>query len=399
MKRFRRWAAIILLLLVLATLLVFFAASKWLETPAGRHLLQQELGKGLGVNADLQGEYALELFPAFRIDGQQLHLSDRASGQVLARLESYQLHLALWPLLKQQIIIYRVAASDGFVDLDLLAGQTEGTGQSTDSTGELPTIRALELTHLGVLKSTDELLMVDHLQLEDFIAGQKSSVRLGLSLPGDQAMASLVEIQGEVQLVPEPLSVALDIDTASVRINGQALPVGSGKLGWSQVSGEVAGMINGNLAGYSSQVELTLATRPAMEGDISATFLSIDQRNITADIAFREDAGLWLFQPVLLELDGQHLAGQGCLILDERVRLQAQLRSDELDFDRLQSLLPEGLMTDSGAPQVAGNPLPFDLAVELHLGKASASGAEATDVRVLLGNPPDCGGNVSTESQ
>ncbi len=397
MNRFRRWAAIFLLFFMLAGLLVFFAAGNWLETPAGRHLLQQELGKGLGVKADLQGEYALELFPGFRINGRQLQLSDPASGQTLASLQSYQLHLALWPLLKQRIIIYRVAASDGFVDLDLLAGPEEGPGQSTGS--ELPSIRTLELTRLRVLKSTGDLLTIDHMQLDDFASGRLSPVSLGLSLPNDQASTSLIEVQGQVQFVPEPLNVALDIDAASVRISGQGVPVGSGKLTWSQGSGEIGGVIKGNLAGYSSQVELTAATRPPMQGDLSAKLQSMDQRSITVGIAFREDAGLWRFQPVQLVLDGQHLAGQGCLSLDERVRLQAQLHSAELDLDRLQSLLPQGLVPDTENPTDAGNPLPFDLAVELRVDKARVSGAEATDVHVLLGTPPDCGVDTAMEQQ
>ncbi|HKX54479.1 MAG TPA: AsmA family protein, partial [Xanthomonadales bacterium] len=303
MKRLWRVAAILLLLVLAVALLVFFSASSWLETAAGRNLLQRELGKNLGLQAELQGEYALELFPGLQIVGQQLELREVISRQAMARLESYELHLALWPLLSRQVDIHKVVIRDGFLDLDLLMGNGASSPDESKTESQLPSIHTLQVSGLKLLQSSTDLLNVDQLVLENFAPGKDAAISLGFSLPGDHAGSSLVRLSGDMQLATAPLQLSLKRAELSLRVNDQAWPVGRGQLNWDADRGAMEGSLTGNLAGFSSQFEFLLQTVPAIKILLSARLVAADGRSLSGKISVRDEADLWLLEPVELILD------------------------------------------------------------------------------------------------
>jgi hypothetical protein len=390
LKRLWRVALILLLLVLAVLLLVFFSASSWLETSAGRTLLQRELGKSLGLQAALQGEYALELFPGLQIAGQQLELREVDSSQAMARLESYQLHLALWPLLSKQVVIHKVVVRDGFLDLDLLEGNAANPPDEVKTESQLPSIRSLQVSGLKLLKSSTDLLNIDHLALENFTPGKDAAISLGFSLPGDPAGSSLVQLSGKMQLATAPLHLTLKLAETSLRVKDQAWPLGQGQLDWSADSGVIEGSLTGQIAGFSGLFEFSLQTVPVMNILLASRLVTADGRNLSVSVAAREQAGFWVLEPVELMLEGQLLSGTGCFSMQGKPLLQLQLQSPDLDLDKLQDLLPADLLSASSGSPNASADLPVDLAVELLAEQASMAGAEAREVRLLLGNQPDC---------
>lgn len=70
--------------------------------------------------------------------------------------------------------------------------------------------------------------------------------------------------------------------------------------------------------------------------------------------------------------------------------MQLKLQSPDLDIDKLRDLLPADLLSANPGSPNASVDLPVDLAVELLAEQASMAGAVAREVRLLLGNQPDC---------
>lgn len=381
----------ILLLLVMAmALLVYSSASSWLETAAGRNLLQRELGKSLGMKVEMQGDYVLELFPGLQIAGLQLELREAISNHAIGRLESYQLHLALWPLLSKQVVIHKVVVKDGFLDLDLLQGNAANSPDEVKTESQLPSIRSLQVSGLKLLKSSTELLNVDQLALENFAPGKDAAISLGFSLPGDQAGSSLVQLSGTMQLITAPLQLSLALEETSLRVNDQAWPLGRGQLNWSADSGAVEGSLTGQIAGFSSQFDFSLQTVPAINILLASRLVTADGRNLSGSVAAREEAGFWMLEPVEFMLEGQVLTGSGCFSMEAKPLLQLKLQSPDLDIDKLRDLLPADLLSANPGSPNASVDLPVDLAVELLAEQASMAGAVAREVRLLLGNQPDC---------
>lgn len=391
MKRLWRAVALFLLLALVGVLVVYFSASSWLETAAGRNLLQRELGKSLGLETSLQGDYALELFPGLQIAGQQLVLREPNASQPVARLESYQLHLALWPLLKKQVLIHKVEVHDGFLDIDLLQGEETVQPKPSSPDAELPRIRWLEISGLKLQKSEKELITINELLLEDFAPGRNTAISLGLSLPGDNTDPGLLQLRGSLNLTTAPLQLSLDLDELTLQAGGQAWELGRGKLGWSSASGTVVGKLDGHLAGYSSELEFSLQTTPAMTIFLSAQLLDEVGRSLSGKVSARDEAGLWRLEPVELLLEGQALAGSGCFSTEPKPRLQLKLQSSNLDLDKLQELLPDDLFASGSEPPSPSPDLPVDVAIELVAKQAIMAGVVATEARLVLGEQPDCG--------
>lgn len=393
MKRLRRAIAVILLLALVLVLLVYFSASSWLESSAGRNLLQRELGKILGLDADLQGEYSLELFPGLQIKGQHLELREIDASQAVARLGSYQLHLALWPLLKKQVLIHKVEVHEGFLDLDLLQSDESAKPENAQSESELPRIRSLQFSELKLRKSGAELLTVNQLLLENFAPGRDTAITLAFSPPGTGAQPGMgmVQLRGSMQLHSTPLQLSLNLAELTVRMGEQVWIQGPGELSWSSASGTVDGSLKGQLAGYSSQFDFTLQTTPAMSIDLSVKLLADDGRGLSGTVSARDEAGLWVLEPVEMLLGAQALAGSGCFSLEPKPRLQLKLQSSVLDLDTLKVLIPDDWLTTGPEPSTVDPDLPVDFAVELVVKQATMAGVVAREVRLLLGGEPNCG--------
>jgi hypothetical protein len=90
---------------------------------------------------------------------------------------------------------------------------------------------------------------------------------------------------------------------------------------------------------------------------------------------------------VQLDLAGQKLSGQGCLMLGEFPSLNVELEARTFDFDAFRSGLPA--MGQSGAGQSGGD-LPLDIRIRFKVDELRSSGVFARGVVLSLGRDPVC---------
>ncbi|MDZ4730566.1 MAG: hypothetical protein SH820_11560 [Xanthomonadales bacterium] len=365
-----------------------FSASSWLETEAGRNLLQRELGKSLGLKAELREDYALKLFPGIRIAGKQLLLSPVDTNQPIAEIDAYELHLALWPLLRKEILIHKLAVYNGRLDVDLLSQQAE-TGVEGPAL-QLPKIESMVITGLRLFQASKESIRISRLEVQNFADSRKAPFNLELTLPATTAKSSTISLEGVMQLAANPFKISLDVDGVLLSLDGQAWPLGAGQLNWSGESGEATAQLQGKLLGFSSNIELSAQMTDSMILQARLELRSSDSHLLAARLQAVEEASRWSLQQVNLNLDGQELVGSGCLETSDPVLLQLQLHTNQLDVDALQELLPANLLPASNDKDSASLDLPLQLAIVLNADQATMSGAIGRDVRLLLGSEPDC---------
>ncbi len=207
--RYLAAGAIVLLLVLVAFLL---SAGSWLESGSGRKLLQRELGKALGMEAEFRGEYSLQLFPTIRITGADLALKDAVSGLPIVSADAYELHLALRPLLRKEVNILKVAIHQGTLDLDRLEEFNSSRGTASKTGFQLPSIRDLEITGLQLQQSAVDFLLVSELNLIDFADKQKSSITVVLALDKNKAASENLYLQGVLQVTASPLKLDLMVE-------------------------------------------------------------------------------------------------------------------------------------------------------------------------------------------
>jgi len=395
-----RWRHLMVILLMLLALLlvVLLSASSWLETSAGRNLLQRELRKALSLDAQLQGEYSLKLFPAIQIVGDELILRDIKSGNRLAVVHAYELRLALRPLLRKKIDIIKISIRDGRLDLHQLLKNSSAEPQEASKGLQLPKIRELEITGLKLQKSTEDVLQIVQMNLSDFAENKSAAITLVLALPQAAGDDLKLQMAGHLQVSASPLEVQLELQDLSLQPAGPEWRIGAGKLSWSASKAQLIGDLKGQLGTYKSHYGFSARFAEAMQLTINAELQSADSARLAARLVAEPISGSWVLAPVALDLDGQILEGSGCFSTFTKPLLQMQLDAQALDLDALQGLLPEQLMPaspagETGLPQ-PDNPgltdLPVELKIRLSARQLNWSGAIAREVKLQLGAEPDC---------
>lgn len=387
-----RWRIISsgLVLIAVILLILVFSAGSWLETDTGRNLLQRELSRGLNLDAELKGDYSLKLFPGIRIAGEQLRLSPVHTNRALAEISQYELHLALLPLLRKEILIHEVAVHEGSLDLDLLSDRSE-SGQE-DAALQLPKIESLLVTGLRLLRSGKELLTVSRLDVRGFAANRTAPINLVLTLPSGEGKPGSISLEGFLQIDVDPLMLMLDTEGLLLSSGGQSWPLGTGQLRWSGETGRFSAQLRGELLGFTSHYELSMRTEDALVVQALLEFESSDSRLLKIRLEARDENKQWLLEPVELNLDNQELHGSGCLSTGGETLLQLHLRANQLDLDALQKLLPAELLSQDAGADSVDLALPLQLAIVLEAAQITLSGAKAREVRLLLGPEPDCKG-------
>jgi hypothetical protein len=393
-----RYLTVTLLMLLALLLVVLLSASSWLETSAGRKLLQRELRKSLSLEAQLQGEYSLNLFPTIQIVGNELILSDINSGNRLAVVHAYELRLALMPLLRKKIDIIKISIRDSRLDLDQLLKNSSAEPQEASKGLPLPKIRELEITGLKLQKSTEDVLQIAQMNLSDFAENKSAAITLALALPQAAGEALKLQMAGHLQVSASPLEVQLELQDLSLQSAGPEWRIGAGKLSWSANKAELIGDLNGQLGPYKSHYGFSARFAEAMQFTLNAELQSADSARLAARLVAESVSGGWVLAPVALDLDGQILEGAGCFSMLIEPLLQMQLDAQVLNLDALQALLPEQLMPANPASEAGilqpDNPgltgLPVELNVRLTVQQLNWSGAIARVVKLQLGAEPDC---------
>jgi hypothetical protein len=390
MKRLWKWLAIILVLVIAGLALLVFSAASWLETPSGRKLLQRELGNALGLQPVLAADYELQVFPKVQISGADLVLLVPAAAHPLAEIRRYEAHLALWPLLRKEVLVHKLALHDGSLDVDLLLAMGEGKPAGSPAPLQLPRIEAMEINGLRLNRSNAKLLEVVRLELQDFAAGEDALLSLDLRLDGNIDTSHGVALHGQLNIQAEPLLAKVQVQELAAIVSGKHWPLGEGELSWSSLQQGLEGNLRGRWGEFSGEYEFSLATSEPLQLQLGLRLESDRTGSHTADLQAHEESGNWQVDALELKLGEQQVAGKGCLEMLGGTKLHLELFAAQLDLDALQHLLPEGMAGPAGQTAPNGLSAPFPLAVELRVDEARMGGAIARDVRLLLGDEPEC---------
>lgn len=379
-----------LALLLGVLLLLLFSAGSWLETETGRSLLQRELSRSLGMDANLQGDYSLEIIPGIHIAGRELVLKDELAGLPIASLDSYELRLALWPLLRKQVDIHKVALNRGSLDLDVYSAATAKSAGDSGTTAALPRIRSLDVSELRLLRSAEEFLFVEQLSVKDFAEGKASPIDFSIQLAGTPSPGGL-QLAGTFALKTEPFEILLMIAESNLEIDGQAWPLGHGQLTWDGSQELLTGNIESQHFGFETRVKVWAQLSDSLLIQLSLEAMSPLGQLLSASLELVPGNKEWLVNDLSLGLDGQSVMGKGCFSTEDLPVVQLQLRSARLDLDALSSILPSELLAsdqDGGIPSELDSPI--NLRVELLVEELKLDNAIARDVRLLLGSEPAC---------
>jgi hypothetical protein len=342
------------------------------------------------MDATLQGDYSLEVIPGVHIAGRDLVLKDRVAGMTIASLDSYELRLALWPLLRKQVDIHTVALNGGSLDLDAYSAATEKNPGDSSNTLALPRIRSMDISGLRLLRSTEELLVIAQLSVKDFAAAKAFPIDFSIQLAG---MPSPIGIQlaGNLEMRVEPLELLLAIDDLNLVGEDQAWPLGHGQLTWDDSNELLTGNIERQHFGFETSMQLEVQfADPQL---IHLSFLATSPLNqlLSATLELVPESNEWLINDLTLGLDGQSVVGEGCFSTKDLPLVQLLLKSPRLDLDTLRNILPSELQPgDQGIGIPSGLNSPIDLRVAWSVEELRMEGAIARDARLLLGGEPAC---------
>jgi len=342
------------------------------------------------MDATLQGHYSLEVIPGVHISGRDLVLKDRVAGLSIASLDSYELRLALWPLLRKQVDIHNVALNGGSLDLDTYSAATAKSAGDSNSTLALPRIRSMDISGLRLLKSAEDLLLIEQLSVKDFAAAKAFPIDFAIRLAGTPSPGGL-QLSGTLELQVEPLELLLAIDNLNVNVEDQAWPLGHGQLTWNDSNGLLTGNIERQHFGFETSIQLEVQSAdPPL---IHLSFLATSPLNqlLSATLGLVPESNEWLINDLTLGLDGQSLVGEGCFSTKGLPLLQLLLKSPRLDLDALRNILPSELQSgEQGSGIPSGLNSPIDLRVALSVEELRMEDAIARDVRLLIGGEPAC---------
>ena len=363
--------------------LLSMAASAWLESSGGRQLVQNALGNSLGFPVQLAGDYRLKLFPRIRFTGTQLHMEHVRGDAPFAGSEEFTAVIELMPFLRKDIRITSLRLSKGFLDLPRLSGAAKPAGSPGTSEITLPSVGLVQLDDFRViLDESGRQLHLGSLQLEDFVPGEQARLGFEVSLRDEEEQLASLSAKSRIRLEPGDLSVRVDVEQLGFAWGEISATGLQGELEWDASSRRLLADLHGP-AGSQASFRLDLSLSPTPAGIIEAEYYH-PQTALPSRIRLRfvqegDAVGLEFQQ---LELAGQVITGKGCIGLAEKPVLNLMLESEELDLDKLYSLVPE---TEGESSELAVEP-----AIHIQVGAARFSGAEATGVDVLIGGAPDC---------
>lgn len=357
----------------------------WLESAGGRRLLQHELSKAIGSPVHLSGDYRMRLVPRVVIVGEALALGLEVGGAPVT-VESFEAAVGLLPLLRSSLRIDSVILTGGRVDvgrLDRLRGN-EPAGAPPVS---LPAVAEFELRQFRLLLPDREMeVRLDRLELAGFRPDSPTPLAIEAALfdQGEPFLAA--RLNGSVQLPADASSVRLLLDSLSVRADPNPPFELRGRIEWWGADERVTGELRYEGPADSIMLDVTARVGAGMSGEARAVYEhAAPVRSASAEIRFVREAPDIRLQAITVDIDGQQLAGRGCVRVGDRLTLAASLAAAELDLDRLDGWF--AMPDEEGA---AREELPFDPAIAIDVAEARMSGSIAHGVRIRVGPEPSC---------
>jgi hypothetical protein len=399
MKRLLLIISAACLSLLLLAVVSLWGVTSWLESAAGRVLLQNKLSDALGLEARLEGDYSLHLFPRILVRGEKLVLLNAVAEKTAARLDAFDLRIALRPLLRKQIDIQRVSLRGGSINMEAFGSTEAAPGELAQSPGSqqidsrqknLPKINFLEISDLMMRMGDRELLLLERMELKDFSAGQPAPVELTMGLAGEAAVRVELSLAATISVQDQPWQVLLNIQELSVSYGEKIWDGIHGSLEWDQPTGMLNGQLAGNvIAGLATNLEWSVRTTDDLSSTVAVEIVWPDGAVLTSDWLASQQSTMWLIEDVKVSFAEQIVQGAGCFGTKPRPLLQLTLQSEQLDIDAIRERLPA--QDDAGTDSAEW---PFDLAILLKAATLQSEEVIAHDVQLLVGAEPDCASPV-----
>ena len=346
----RRLAIGLPALLLLALVLFYLVLDMWLESAGGKDALGKALAKQAGMPVRLGDEFDVILFPVIGVSGTRLEIGGDGQGPFLAS-GSYEVEIALGPLLDKRLLIESVHLRDGTVVTQRYSRE-ESDGTNGHGSGKMPEVRQFSLQDFRFMAgATDRVaLEIRRLDFSGFVEGRPTPVTAELQ--------DLGRIAGELTWLPE----------------AQRIELRAGLSGWPP--GFID--IDAGVDLHTWSLDLVARFDPATGGDpvdLSAAISPLDDR--------------WSLSGLRLERGGQLVSGHGCLLSGSPVLLGLDLEAASLDLDRLAAGLEvpgEGGAVEAEPP--AGISLEWNIRVAVE--ELKARGAVARRAVLNLGEGRPC---------
>lgn len=229
--------------------------------------VQQDKQRTLAI----PGPVKLSLFPSLGVQTGAVSLSERQSSTVFASMQSARVSLALWPLLRRQLVIDRVTLdglqaqvtrfADGHTSIDDLLGGPKNGSAPAEAPGQ-----ALAFDVAGV-SITNAQLAFDDRQAGRRFELQRASVQTGRLAPGtasDVALKARIKSSAPVvdadlalegQLLLDPAARHYAFRKLDARLSGQALTLLDAEVHLSGQADVVLEPLRADVAGLALSVQ------------------------------------------------------------------------------------------------------------------------------------------------
>lgn len=292
-------------------------------------VVEQRTGRDFSIQGDIS--LAPSLIPTVVIEEATLGNPDWAQRQSMLSIGRLEAQIALLPLLKQQIVIHRIALSQPVVHLEIgpdgrgnwLLGnklQSEQTPDADSALGQ-PSLDIRELqidtaqiTYHGYGKTEPITFNINLLTAEPQAFGESLKLNLQASHEGlpIQLQGSIGSMTQMLASGPYPLSLEAEIGSAVAQIEG--------RIEQPQ-----------QLAGIQAELDFEAGSLADFNEAADLDWPAIGPLTVRGDLSGGPDQ--FVIKPFSVRLAKSDLAGEIQLVLsEERPAINARLESEQLNF-------------------------------------------------------------------
>jgi len=379
----RRLLWILPLFLLVLFLLLGVVADAWLESSGGRKMLQRELGKSLGLPVRIGADFHLEFIPRLQISGRGLEIGQPGKAGLWVVCDGYTVAIELAPFIHREVSIANVDLRGGTAGFNSAGYEAEAETAGIGQEFNLPQVALLAISDFRILlEQQDRSFLIKRLQLTNFQPGRAAGFYIDAGWIDGQEEKAGLSLRGGLQ-VGASLSSSLEVREMMVNLGGTALTGLTGEWQFDRPTARLKGRMVWKQAPHAAELQLELASMTPPTGAVHARYQRATTEPSSLSVRFTFLPEHVLLQNLVVELAGQSIGGDGCLLLSEEPVVNLSLQAEDLDLDRVYSILPAN---EDGSAE-----LPFVPAIRLDVRKARYAGADAADVTVHIGADPDCG--------
>ena len=328
--------------------------------------------------------YQLGFFPGLSIDGKGLSIAGSDGETAFVASKNFRVAIQLMPLLKQQVKISSVELTDGSVDLNEFPEKAPAEIRSSRGKGALPQVDSLLVVDFNIhLANSETVIGLKRLYLTEFRAGRETPIELEIGIVGAAESTTSFVLEGVLTVEEGQPSANLEIEDLSIESGSFSIANLSGALRWVSEPGKLEGQLSWKTDLREASVDLGIELGEILSGTIKGEYQDAAiTGSVQTEFSLDAPRKYSRVESIRLELAGQVVHGDGCILWSGDPAVALMLKSDELDLDKLKTMVPES--------EDASAKLPLDLAISLAIGRARLNGVEAVDAKVVVGKEPAC---------